>query len=265
MKKYIFTILAAILTVFTVSCEKTSAGKTYVASYFQMLGASAMYLGVGDEFVDPGVVELEGGGKVATDIYDMNDAPVDAVSTDEPGFYTIVYSTTNDQGFYFEKERKVYIYDSTVQESLAGTFLVDPEASFYGDGKTYQQKVDGWQANPTAAYHPYCTSEVEITFNQVVGNIYTCSDLFGGWYTAIQGRGYYYKANGASFTYFDMTGYVTLNADMTITLMSSYVECWGDGLDRISAASYDPETKRLSYNWFYAGGQVAAHVEMVKK
>ena len=156
MKKYIFTILAA-------SCQKTSADKTKVASYFQMLGASAMYLGVGDEFVDPGFVELEGGGKVSTDIYDMNGALVDAVSTDEPGFFTITYSTTNDQGFYFEKSRKVYVYDSTVKETL-GVFVVDPEASFYADGKTFQQKVDGWQANPTMAYHPYCTSEVEITF-----------------------------------------------------------------------------------------------------
>ena len=81
MKKYIFTILAAFLTVFAVSCQKTSADKTKVASYFQMLGASAMYLGVGDEFVDPGFVELEGGGKVSTDIYDMNGDLVDAVSS----------------------------------------------------------------------------------------------------------------------------------------------------------------------------------------
>lgn len=264
MKKYIFTILAAFLTVFAVSCQKTSADKTKVASYFQMLGASAMYLGVGDEFVDPGFVELEGGGKVSTDIYDMNGDLVDAVSTDEPGFFTITYSTTNDQGFYFEKSRKVYVYDATVKETL-GVFVVDPEASFYADGDTFQEKVDGYQANPTKDYHPYSTSEVEITFTQVVGNIYTCSDLFGGWYTSIQGRGYYYEANGQPFTYFDMTGYVTLNADMTLTLMSSYVECWSDGLDAIDNAVYDPETKRLSYEWYYAGGQVAAHVEMVKK
>ena len=103
MKKYIFTILAAFLTVFAVSCQKTSADQTKIASYFQMLGASAMYLGVGDEFVDPGFVELEGGGKVTTTIYDASNEEVSSISTEKPTFYTIVYSTTNDQGFYFEK------------------------------------------------------------------------------------------------------------------------------------------------------------------
>ena len=266
MKKYIFTILAALLTVFTVGCEKTSADKTYVASYFQMVGASAMYLGVGDDFTDPGIIELEGGGKVSTVITDMFDDPVDAVSTEEPGFFTITYSTTNDQGFYFEKSRKVYVYDATVTETL-GTFVVDPEASYnLSNKKSFSTLSEGWLANPTQAYHPYSTTDIEITFTQVVGNIYTCSDLMGGWYTSVQGRGYYYKEkNGDSyFDYFDMTGYVTLNADMTLTLMSSNIRRWGDGLDYIANSSYDPETKRLKYDWVYAGS-VAAHVEMVKK
>ena len=54
MKKYIFAFLTGLLAVFAVSCQKTSEGVTEVINYFQMYGASAMYLGVGDEFIDPG-------------------------------------------------------------------------------------------------------------------------------------------------------------------------------------------------------------------
>lgn len=259
MKKYIYIILSVLLTGFAVSCQKTSAGMTEVISYFQMYGASTMYLGVGDEFVDPGYQELEGGGKVMTTVYDMNGEVVPAVDTSEPGFYTVTYSTTNDQGIYFEKSRVVYIYDASVTETL-GNFKVDGEASIYrNNGGTYAQNAAAYaEQGRTTDDSPI------ITFKQVVGNIYSVSDLLGGWYTSIQGRGPLYVANyGSSYAdYFDMKGYVTLNADMTISLMSSTIRCWGDGLDYIDAAVYDPESKRITYDWSYAGS-VRGHVEMV--
>lgn len=262
MKKYIYIILSALLVVFAASCQKTSEGKTQVVSYFQMYGASAMYLGVGDEFVDPGFQELDGGGHVVTTITDMNGDEVAAVTTDEPGFFAITYSTVNDQDLYFEKTRMVYIYDSTVTETL-GTFKVDGQASFYyNNGKTYADNAANYANNQGRTTDDSPT----ITFKQVAGNIYTCNDLLGGWYTWIQGRGPLYQANygDAYLTYFDMTGYVTLNADMTVTLMSSYISAWGDGLDFIDGAVYDPETKRLVYDWQYASA-VAGHVEMVQQ
>lgn len=259
MKKYIFTFLSGLLAVFAVSCQKTSEGVTQVISYFQMYGASTIYLGVGDEYVDPGYQELEGGGKVTTTIYDMNDEIVPAVSTAVPGFYTITYSTVNDQGVYFEKSRMVYIYDASVTETL-GSFKVDGGASIYlNNGKTYSENAASYAAQGRTT-----DDGPTITFKQVAGNIYSCSDLLGGWYTSIQGRGPLYVANyGSSYAdYFDMKGFVTLNADMTVSLMSSTIRCWGDGLDFIKDAVYDPATKRLTYDWSYAGS-VRGHVEMV--
>ena len=261
MKKYIFAFLTGLLAVFAVSCQKTSEGVTEVINYFQMYGASAMYLGVGDEFIDPGYQELEGGGTVVTNIYDMDGEEVPAVTTEEPGFFSVVYSTVNKQGIYFEKTRMVYIYDSTVTEKL-GNFVVDGEASFYyNNGKSYADN-----ASTYAAAGRTVNDSPEITFKQVAGNIYSVSDMLGGWYTWIQGRGPLYVANyGNDYAdYFDMKSYITLNADMTITLLSSNIRCWGDGLDYIEDAVYDPETKRLTYDWLYAGS-VAGHVEMVKQ
>lgn len=257
MKKHIYTLFSVLIALVAVSCEKTSEGVTQVVSFFQMYGASSIYLGVGDEFVDPGYQELDGGGQVVTVITNMYGDEVEAVSTEEPGFFTITYSTINEQGLYFEKSRKVYIYDATVTETL-GVFTVDGQASLsYNNEKTYSDNAASFAASGRTT-----NDSPTITFTQVVGNIYSVSDLLGGWYTWIQGRGPLYEETyGISF--FDMTGYVTLNADMTLSLMSSKIAAWGDGLDFIENAVYDPDTKRLVYDWSYAS-QVFGHVEMVQ-
>ena len=82
-----------------------------------------------------------------------------------------------------------------------------------------------------------------IKFTEYVPGIFYCNDLFGGWYEQIRGYGNSYA----------MTGYVCLNPDNTITLLSSYVKGWGDGLDYIDNGVYDPETGQISYNLSYAG------------
>lgn len=253
MKKYIYILLSALLVVFAASCQKTSEGKTQVVSYFQMYGASTMYLGVGDEFVDPGIQELDGGGHVVTTITDMNGDEVAAVSTEEPGFFAITYSTVNDQDLYFEKTRMVYIYDATVTETL-GTFKVDGAASYY--------KV------PAGTYSVYAANyggddSATITFKQVAGNIYTCSDLLGGWYTWVRGYGPAY-GDSYGWDYFDMKGFITLNADMTVSLLSSSISAWGDSLIGFGNGEYDPETKRISWDWQYTSA-VYGHVEMVQQ
>jgi len=262
MKKYLLILSVAALSLFAASCEKTTEGVTEIISYFQMNGASSMYLGVGDTFEDPGYTELEGGGTVSTVITDMNGTVVDAVSTEAPGFFSIYYSTTNDQGLAFTKKRMVYIYDATVTETL-GKFTVDGDNSYYlkvSDGSlvtngTYAQWAGLYASNYGRTTNPNPTVE----FKQVAGNIYTCSDLLGGWYAWIQGR--YMQYSGAY--QWAMTGYVTLNADMTLTLLSSYIDTWGDGLDWIDGSEYDPETGRLSYTWSYAS-QIYGYVEMVQ-
>ncbi len=257
MKKYLLIFSIAAAALFAASCQKTSEGHTYIANYFQFNGAEKIYLAVGDAYTDAGVTELEGGGKVVTTITDMNGEVVSAVSTATPGFYNITYSTVNDQGWPFSKTRTVYIYDDTVTETL-GTFTVDCDASTCGKS-TYAETV---VARIEKGYP--ATTNYTIQFTQIAGNIYSCSDLLGGWYTYAQGRGpYYAAAYGSGYaTYFDMTGYVTLNADMTMTVLSSYIRAWGDALDFIDNAVYDPATKTLTYDFSYASSQVVGHVVM---
>ena len=50
-----------------------------------------------------------------------------------------------------------------------------------------------------------------------------------------------------------MTGYVSLDNDGNISLISSNIRAWGDGLDYIENGVYDAETGTISYNLSYAG------------
>ena len=258
MKKYIYTLLSVLMVVFASSCRKQSEGVTDITNYFQLYGAKAMYLGVGDEFVDPGYKELWGGGTVVVKVEDMTGMQVEKVSTAEPGFFTITYSVVNEQGLPFSMKRMVYIYDSSVTETL-GDFKVDGENSKYGNGTSYATYAAAYAGQGRTT-----NDSPDITFKQVAGNIYSCSDLLGGWYTWIQGRGPMYEAS-YGIDFFDMFGYVTLNADMTITLLSSSIKCWGDSLDYLINGVYDPDTKTLSYDWSYANGAVKGHVVMVQQ
>lgn len=242
MKKYIFILFTALLATVAISCEKTSAGTTEIINYFQVNGASAMYLGVGEQFEDPGYVELEGGGTVSTAIYDMDGNEVSAVTTDEPGFFSIYYTATNDQGYTLNKKRMVYIYDDTVSETL-GTFTVDLDNSYR-------------QSTPYALYFSNYggADKVTITFKQVAGNIYSCPCLLGGFW---QYMGAYasYVESGYDFT---MKGYITLNADMSISLLSSSCEAFGDSLEGLEG-QYEPTEKTLTFIADYGYTSSGAH------
>ena len=143
-----------------------------------------------------------------------------------------------------------------MKKPATSIFVVNGEESLYKDGHSF-----GEYAASYADKGRTTTDAPEITFTQVAGNIYYCNDLLGGWYTWIQGRG----GLGYGSTAFDMTGYVILNADMTVNHLSSLHNYWSDSLDDIQNGVYDPATKTLSYLWIYAGGQVAAFVKMKKK
>jgi hypothetical protein len=50
-----------------------------------------------------------------------------------------------------------------------------------------------------------------------------------------------------------MTGYVSLNPDNTLTLQSSLIAGWGDGLDYIKDSQCDPAAGTIKYSLSYAG------------
>ena len=246
MKKYILIVITAILALSVASCQKTSEGVTEIVNFFQLNGARTMFLGIGDDFTDPGYVEMEHGGTVETKIINMFGEEVEAVTTEDPGYFNIYYHTTNDQGVDLDMVRTVYIYDATVEETLSRGKIIPEECVFF------VQNEETGEYEPYGTYAEYApfyaskgydtTTDVTLAIKQVAGNIYTIDDAIGGWYAYIRGYGPAYD-----WAYeFGFSGYFTLNADMTLSALSDfYSPAWGEATESFQGF-YDPEAKKLT-------------------
>jgi len=250
MKKFFILLsLALSLTVLS-SCTKESAGRHSIVDYVKitLLGDKEIFIGLGDEYVEPGFTATDKGvdaaNKVEITITDLYGDEVEAITTDNPGMYTISYAATSQDKLDIVTTRTVYVYDPELSISLEGTFAVDfttstcQSAPAAAGTKVFGPLVDYY--NDKGSYAGYAVSKFDMVFEQVCPGIYTCNDLLGGWYHAVQGRGGNYAAlYGEEYaTYFDMTGMVSLNADGSIALASSHIQAWGDGLSSVENAKY---------------------------
>lgn len=211
--------------------QLTDSRLTYYVN-LELQGDEMLLVPVGTTFNDPGCKATLAGEDYSANVKVSGASDVDV---NEVGFYDITYSAVNSDGFPASVSRTVVVYDPTVTASIAGTYSTDMAASLYGTAKATF-------ADRAAAYGntSQCTG---ITFTEFVPGIFYCNDLLGGWYDQI-------RAYGANYA---MTGYVCLNADNTISLLSSYIKGWGDGLDYIDGGVYDPATGQVSYSLSYAG------------
>lgn len=246
MKKIFNTVVAGLVLVAAMtSCTNDPAGLTQITYYpvFTLEGGinggSVYTVPVGSTYADPGYSAVEGSedvtNKVVVTIADINGDPVSSISTDKPTLYTVTYTAVNADGFSASATRTVFVYDPSVTTSMAGTYSTDMTETKYGANKT--------AFSAYAASYGNTDQCVGIEFTELAPGIYSVNDLFGGWYEQIRGYGNSYA----------MTGYVCLNADNTIDLMSSLVAGWGDSLDYIKNGKYDPATGKISYSLSYAG------------
>ena len=211
--------------------ELTDSRLTYYVN-LELQGDEMMLVPIGTKFTDPGCKATLAGEDYTSNV--LVEGASD-VNPNQVGFYDINYSAVNKDGFSASVSRTVVVYDPSVTASIAGTYSTDMAASLYGTNKlTFADR---------AANYGNTSSCEGIKFTEYVPGIFYCNDLLGGWYDQI-------RAYGSSYA---MTGYVSLNPDNTITLLSSYIKGWGDGLDYIKDGVYDPETGQISYSLSYAG------------
>lgn len=237
MKKiFLYSMMLGMSVLGFTSCnddedQLTDSRLTYYVN-LELQGDEMMLVPLGTTFNDPGVKATLAGEDFSSRV---TVSGADDVDVNTVGFYDITYSGVNDDGFSASVSRTVVVYDPSVTATIEGTYSTDMAATKYGAAK-----------NPFSAYaaaYGNTSQCVGITFSQFAPGIFYCNDLFGGWYDQIRG----YGAN------YDMTGYVCLNPDNTITLLSSYIKGWGDGLDYIEDGVYNPETGQISYSLSYAG------------
>ena len=159
---------------------------------------------------------------------------VSDVNVNKVGFYEITYSAVNPDGYPVSVSRTVCVYDPEVTTSIKGSYQPDMAATKYGKkGQTFADYAASY-GNTTQ-----CTG---ITFTEVAPGIFSVNDIFAGWY-------YQIRAYAAKYC---MTGYVNLDAENNIHLISSYISGWGDSLDYLKDGKYDPETGQITYSLSYA-------------
>ncbi len=211
------------VSMFFVGCKKESEGKTRITYYpvITLEGDAVLVVEKGSEFVDPGFTCTMGEEDVTDQVTVTGE-----VNTDEGGFYTIVYtSPNNEDGFGATASRQVIVHESNPLEF--STFATDP-ASFrvYGEGDPVAMG-EGFTVNLT--YH-------------LGDNIFVIDDMFGGWYAQRAGYGSTYA----------MQGIIQIKDDNSIELLDSFVQGWGDSLDYLEEGSWNAEEGKMHWIVGYA-------------
>jgi len=213
--KHIFKTMAFLLTtVLFVGCQKiTTDGVTQITYYpvFTLTGGSTLTVPVGQTFTDPGVICMEGENDITGKVKVSG-----SVNTNQLGVYQLTYSAINVDGFAGSATRTVVVYNPAITTDISGAYTVAA-----GTNRTTLS------SGAKTAYSGY---PVNITL--MAPGVFYVSDFFGG----------YYDKRAAYGSSYAMTGYISLNEDNSIDLISSHVSGWGDGLTELDNASYDPDS-----------------------
>jgi hypothetical protein len=224
MKKILLILGIACLSLFFASCEKETEGISFETHYavFELTGDNPFSIPLGTQYSEPGVKALAG-----TDELEVNSS--NNVNSDQIGVYTVSYSATNKDGYDASASRTVVVYDPTAPDTdLSGKYV----------SGVVRTEADGSSPRPFDG--------LSVTVTMVGPGIFYVDCLLGGYYSL--GAGY-----GSTYA---MTGYIMLNSDNTLSLISSYVSGWGDGLEDFFDGVYDPATGGLSWKSQYAGSDI---------
>lgn len=222
MKKILSIVGIACLSLF-VSCEKETEGISFETNYasFELTGENPYNLPVGTAYVEPGVKAREGDKELQV-------TTSNNINHNKLGIYTVNYSATNSDGYIASTTRTVAVYNPAAPSTdFSGTYVCNMfRLNADGSGR---RAFDG----------------LKIVITKVGPGIFYVTDLLGGYYD--QGVAY-----GPAYA---MTGYIALNADNSLTLLSSFVNGWGDGLEAFRDGKYDPATGTITWKSIYASGR----------
>ena len=260
MKKYIYSLAIAAAAFGLTSCDGTQE-EPHIQWYpvVTLDGEDTYYLEIGENFTLPGFTAVntltgeDASSAVTVLIYDVIAGEyVNSISTASPGMYNVYYISSASEvqpsaDFDMYKQRDIYVYDPSIELDISGVYNVNMDETIY--------LANGWTFARAAEYYNELNGtsvdSASVTISQLLPGFFYVSDLFGGWYQTIRNYGSRYA----------MTGYISLNSDNSITLLSSYVSSWGDSLDYLEDGYYDEETQTISYELEYAG-QIPMYIVM---
>lgn len=227
MKKLLASLF--ILSILFVGCEKDTSTEdiSTITSYvtFDLEGELLMKIPLGQGYTEPGFVAMEGESDVTGNV-----EVAGTVDGDSPGLYTLNYSATNADGYPSTTSRTVIVFDPTAPATdISGTYTT----------AIVRTEDDGTNPRDYAG---------EVNISKVAQGIFYTDGLLGGTYSIHYGYGSGYA----------MTGYIALNADNSITLLSSFVQGWGDGLEGFQNGMWNDATGVPYWESVYANGDVYA-------
>lgn len=211
-----------------ITTEDHSVYTYYVA--FEMLGDPLILVAVGDSYTDPGVIATEKGVDVTAAITVSGDV----VDPNTIGLYKINYSGTNVDGFETSVTRTVIVCNPAITTDISGTYK-----------------------SATGTYRKNLTSGAETTYSgwpviitKIAPGFFSVSDFFGGYYYP---RFMSTNPDSPYTSSYVMTGFIQLNSDNTLGLLTSHIASWGDSLDDLQNGAYDPIAGTIYWEAIYAG------------
>ena len=229
--KVLYKYCLIIASVFLLAaCDKETEGLSRITNYveFDIQGDNPTIVQVGDPYIDLGVIATLSGKDVTSTVVTKSN-----VEYKEMGMYTVEYSSINADGLKSRAVRDVIVCNPSVTTDLSGVYV--------GQEGTKRITIASGVEIAYPSFHS--------TITYLAPGFFQTNDFLAGYYAERTYPQYGYSMMG-------MSGYFALNEDNTISLISSYIDAWGDGLDKLDNGKYDPETGEITWDAYYAGSMV---------
>lgn len=216
MKKYISTMAVGLALLTLASCSKDTEGLTGITYYpiLELEGPLDETILAGSPYVEPGYKATLDGEDYTSEVVVTTNLNF---SDPQAGYYTILYTATNPEGFSATAARHIFVVDQN-----------DP--------------INGWYTTNTGSFRDYNgTTTYYGDFPVMVysngDGTYHVSDLLGGWYEYRAGYGPSYALGGE----------ISVDADGNIKLLSSYLSGWRDSANSLTDGKFDKEAGTIKY------------------
>lgn len=219
-------MLFAIIGFLSNCTDDDSAGKTFITQYpkYEIQGDNPTIVTVGEPYKDDGVIAILDGKDVASSV-----AVNSNVDYKTMGMYTVEYSYVNKDGFRSSTVRDVIVCNPHITIDLSGKYT--------GQEGTKRKNLSTGAEVVFPGFHTTITLAAPAFFK--------VNDFFAGYYAENVYPNYGYSVMG-------MSGYMALNEDNTISLVSSHISAWGDSLIALKNGKYDPATGEISWDAYYS-------------
>ena len=210
MKIYKFCLIV-LSALFLFSCDKETENLSRLTYYvaFEIKGDNPVIMEPSDEYVDEGCIATLQGKDVTSKITTKMNVVSDAM-----GLYKVEYSYFNDDKLVSRAVRDVIVCNPNVTADLSGTWTVV-------EGESYREPATN-----------YGGEDFTVKIIRLAPGFFEVSDFLAGWYDV---RAKYGSA-------YAIGGYIALNEDNTIKLLTSNISPWGVPIDYLSNGIYDPDT-----------------------